>query len=247
MARSRSPYRRGAGVRRPSVRRATSPRRSRARSGRSGSWKPRRSPAWTVVPAVLVFLGALVVVVITQWERLPFDSLSQNRTPSDLGRFDGLGDMVVETADTSMYWWKKTTIGETVVPGELPPEFSAGTTERPIQRTVLPSGITFRADSAELSPEALENIRIAAQSIPEAFIKITVLCHSSADGTTESRLPLSQERADVLARELETMLGLSPGTIERLGLGDQYPVAGIDPESPTGRLVNRRCEILVES
>jgi flagellar motor protein MotB len=32
-----------------------------------------------------------------------------------------------------------------------------------------------------------------------------------------------------------------------MGLGDQYPVAGIDPESPTGRLVNRRCEILVES
>jgi len=200
-----------------------------------------------VVPALLVFSGALVAVVITQWERLPFDSLSQNRTPSDLGRFDGLGDLVVETADTSMYWWKRTTIEETVAPGELPPEFTAGTSERPIQRTVLPSGITFRADSAELSPEALENIRIAAQSIPGVFIKITVLCHSSADGTKESRLPLSQERAEVLAGELETMLGLATGTIERLGLGDQYPASGIDPESPTGRLVNRRCEILVES
>lgn len=198
------------------------------------------------MPALLVFLGALVVVVVTQWERLPFDSLSQNRTPSDLGRFDGLGDLKVDTADTSMYWWKKTVVEETVAPGELPAEFS-GSTERPIQRTVLPSGITFRADSAELSPEALENIRIAAQSIPKTFIKITVLCHSSSDGTKESRLPLSQERAEVLARELESMLGLTPGTIERLGLGDQYPVAGIDPESPTGRLVNRRCEVLVES
>lgn len=248
MARGRNPYRRSAGSRRPSVRRGAVPRRTRGgRSGRTATWKPRRSPAWSVVPAVLVFLGALVAVVITQWDRLPFDSLSQNRSPSDLGRFDGVGDLVVETADTSMYWWKKTTVEETVAPGDLPPEFTTGNAERPIQRTVLPSGITFRADSAELSPEALENIRIAAQSIPEVFIKITVLCHSSADGTKESRLPLSQERAEVLARELETMLGLATGTIERLGLGDQYPVTGIDPESPTGRLVNRRCEILVES
>jgi outer membrane protein OmpA-like peptidoglycan-associated protein len=146
-----------------------------------------------------------------------------------------------------MYWWLATSIEETVTADDLPDEFTFGDSEALIQRTVLPAGITFRADSAELSAEALDNIRAAALAIPDPFIKITVLCHSSADGTKEGRLPLSQRRADVLADELESILSLQPGTVERMGLGDEYPVAGIDPDSPTGRLVNRRCEILVES
>lgn len=146
-----------------------------------------------------------------------------------------------------MYWWLMPAVEESVSADDLPPEFTSQDSDALIQRTVLPAGITFRADSSELSPEALESIRMAATALPENFIKITVFCHSSADGTKESRLPLSQERAEVLAAELESILGLPPGSIERLGLGDQYPVAGIDPESPTGRLVNRRCEILVES
>lgn len=186
-------------------------------------------------------------MLITQWDRLPFDSGQSNRTPSDLSRFKGLDGMTVETADVSMYWWLRTSVEEAVSADELPEEFTVENADDLVRRTVLPSGITFRADSAELSPEALQSIEAAAATIPKDFIRITVLCHSSADGTKESRLPLSQERAEVLAQELEKLLGVAPGSIVRMGLGDQYPVAGIDPESPTGRLVNRRCEILVES
>jgi outer membrane protein OmpA-like peptidoglycan-associated protein len=196
---------------------------------------------------VIILLGGLATALVTQWDRLPLDSLQQTRTPSDLGRFKGLDGVVVESADISMYWWLATSIEETVTADDLPDEFTSGDSEALIQRTVLPAGITFRADSAELSAEALDNIRAAALTIPDPFIKITVLCHSSADGTKEGRLPLSQKRADVLADELESILSLQPGTVERMGLGDEYPVAGIDPDSPTGRLVNRRCEILVES
>lgn len=200
-----------------------------------------------VVPAIFLALGGAVAVLVTQWDRLPFDSLQSNGTPSDLGRFEGLDGMTVEPADISMYWWLRTTVEGAVNPEELPEGFTVENADDLVQRTVLPSGITFRADSAELSPEALESIKTAATSIPKDFIRITVLCHSSADGTKESRLPLSQERAEVLAGELENILGVAAGSIVRMGLGDQYPVTGIDPDSPTGRLVNRRCEILVES
>lgn len=200
-----------------------------------------------VVPAILLAVGGVAAVLVTQWDRLSFDSLQSNSGPSDPNRFKGLDGMTVETADISMYWWLRTTVEGTVNPEDLPEGFTVENAEDLVQRTVLPSGITFRADSAELSPEALESIKTAAASIPKDFIRITVLCHSSADGTKESRLPLSQERAEVLAGELETVLGVAVGSIVRMGLGDQYPVAGIDPESPTGRLVNRRCEILVES
>jgi outer membrane protein OmpA-like peptidoglycan-associated protein len=196
---------------------------------------------------VFLFLLGGGAALVTQWDRLGFDSLQQTRTPSDLGRFKGLDGITIETADTTMYWWRMATVAEGVSTDDLPSEFTPEDAEALIQRTVLPAGITFRADSAELSSEALESIRTAALAIPDPFIKITVLCHSSADGSQEGRLPLSQQRAEVLAGELETILSLASGTIERMGLGDQYPVAGIDPESPTGRLVNRRCEILVES
>lgn len=226
------------------MRRASAPRRSRqANRTRAGS----RSRAWIIVPVVIFLLGGGAAALVTQWDRIPFDSLQQSGGPSDPGRFKGLNGITVEPGDTSMYWWLMTSTGETVSAGDLPPEFESQDGEAVIQRTVLPAGITFRADSSELSAEAIENIRMAASALPETFIKITVMCHSSADGTKESRLPLSQERAEVLAAELESLLGLASGSIERLGLGDQYPVAGIDPESPTGRLVNRRCEILVES
>lgn len=200
-----------------------------------------------MVPVVLVALGGIAAVVVTQWDRLPFDSVQGNRAPSDLSRFKGLDGMTVEPADISMYWWLQTTVQETVTADDLPEGFTVENADDVVQRTVLPSGITFRADSAELSPEALQSLQTAAEGIPKDFIKITVLCHASADGTKESRLPLSQERAEVLAGELETILGIATGSIERMGLGDQYPVAGIDPASPTGLLVNRRCEILVES
>lgn len=206
-----------------------------------------RSWAWLIVPAVAVLVGAGAVAAVTQWDRISFDALGQGSGPSDPGRFKGLNGMTVEPGDTSMYWWRQASVEATVSAEDLPPEFNSQNGEALIQRTVLPAGITFRADSSELSIEALESIKRAASALPENFIKITVLCHSSADGTKESRLPLSQERAAVLATELETILGLQQGDIERMGLGDQYPVAGIDPDSPTGRLVNRRCEILVES
>ncbi|MGA0878671.1 MAG: OmpA family protein [Ilumatobacteraceae bacterium] len=200
-----------------------------------------------MIPLVLLVLGGIATALVTQWDRLPFDSAQSTGGPSDLSRFKGLDGMTVQPADVSMYWWLRTTVEETVTSEDLPEEFTVENADDLIQRTVLPSGITFRADSAELSPEALEGIRTAASSLPKNFIRITVLCHSSADGTKESRLPLSQERAEVLAGELESILGVTAGSIVRMGLGDQYPVAGIDPESPTGRLVNRRCEILVES
>lgn len=206
-----------------------------------------RSRAWIVVPVVVLLLGAGATALVTQWDRISFDSFQQSSGPSNPGRFKGLNGITVEPGDTSMYWWLMPAVEESVSADDLPPEFTSQDSDALIQRTVLPAGITFRADSSELSPEALESIRMAATALPENFIKITVFCHSSADGTKESRLPLSQERAEVLAAELESILGLPPGSIERLGLGDQYPVAGIDPESPTGRLVNRRCEILVES
>lgn len=257
MARGRKASGRNQRARRGVSQRASTPRRTRSRAsvrrtgasraGRSRRRISSRSRAWMLVPLLILVLGAGVGALVTQWDRLPFDSLQQSRSSSDPGRFKGLDGITIESGDTSMYWWLMTTMEESVNASDLPPEFSSQVADALIQRTVLPAGITFRADSSELSAEALDSINAAATVIPETFIKITVFCHSSADGTKESRLPLSQKRADVLAAELETILALQLGTIERMGLGDEYPVAGIDPESPTGRLVNRRCEILVES
>lgn len=115
-----------------------------------------------------------------------------------------------------------------------------------VQRVVLPVGITFRADSSELSEEARQSLESVVAEIDPETSGVTVLCHSSSDGELDSRLRISEARADALAVLIEELIGWGAGTVTRKGLGDAFPIAGVDPESPTGLLMNRRCEILLE-
>ncbi len=176
-------------------------------------------------------------------------SMSSGGKSADRGRLVGTDDMTIPTSDLSNYWWLATEVEEvstSEIPGTegLPGSGSGG--EQVVQRVVLPVGITFRADSAELSEDARRSLESVVAEIDPSTAGITVLCHSSSDGKPESRQEISEARANALASLLEDMIGWETGTIVRKGLGDAFPLAGVDPMSPTGRLMNRRCEILLE-
>lgn len=231
--------------------------RSRRRSGyRSYSYRrpSRRSVAFPIALVAATVFAGLLGAGIYVLSRSGFTlTPTGGSATADRDRFEGIGDIAVPESDMSEYWWLSTAVEEVSV-AEIPGSDladgsgsnSGGGGDQIVQRVVLPVGITFRADSSELSANARANLEAVVADIDGSKTDITVLCHSSSDGEPDSRLRISQERADVLAALLEELLGLKEGRIVRKGLGDAFPIAGVDPTSPTGLLMNRRCEILLE-
>lgn len=239
------------------ARRRSSRRRSRRRSGyRSSSYRraPRRSVS---LPAVL--LGTILVLALAGvglFVALRGDvglSMSGGGSTADRDRFEGIGDISIADSDLSQYWWLSTEVQEVSLSDVAGAELLDGSDESPggggtqmVQRVVLPVGITFRADSSELSEEARQSLESVVAEIDSETSGVTVLCHSSSDGEFDSRLRISEARAEALAALIEELIGWEAGSVSRKGLGDAFPIAGVDPESPTGLLMNRRCEILLE-
>lgn len=199
-----------------------------------------------------LLLGLLATVVagaILLWRFDVSIPVSGGSSAPDRNRFQGVGDIDIPAGNLDTYWWRVTQVDEVSTVDSLPPEVAAALGDSGsgvYERTVLPVGITFQADSAELSEEARQALRVIVDDMQLDDAQVTVLCHSSSDGSPESRLKISEQRAEALADVMEEFLGRPAGSVSRRGLSDSYPISGVDPLSPSGRVLNRRCEILVE-
>lgn len=103
-------------------------------------------------------------------------------------------------------------------------------------------GITFAWDSAVILPESEAVLAsLYAGLSTESDVAISVVGHTSSEGSDEYNQDLSQRRAQAVADAL-VALGLDPGALSATGRGEAEPIA--DNATETGRSMNRRVEII---
>lgn len=105
------------------------------------------------------------------------------------------------------------------------------------------SGILFGFDSAELRPDAQENLTTLAQSLDEyPQTDVMVIGHTDSQGSDAYNQGLSERRAGSAADFLMDQ-GIPASRITTLGKGETEPVASNDTDA--GRAQNRRVEIAI--
>lgn len=103
--------------------------------------------------------------------------------------------------------------------------------------------ITFAVNSAEISPGLRQTLDGVAQSMvtyPNSLID--VMGHTDSTGSAAFNLDLSRRRADSVANFLISR-GVKAARIERIGYGEDHPIA--DNTTEDGRSRNRRVEIRI--
>uniref|UniRef100_UPI004057227E ABC transporter substrate-binding protein n=1 Tax=Candidatus Electrothrix sp. TaxID=2170559 RepID=UPI004057227E len=102
---------------------------------------------------------------------------------------------------------------------------------------------SFESGRSTLSAGAKQKLQDFAQTlVPELIERIVITGHADSQGTAESNLLLSQERADAVARFLQQQ-NLSQVLIHAQGAGESLPIA--DNTTEQGRSKNRRVELNV--
>jgi outer membrane protein OmpA-like peptidoglycan-associated protein len=105
------------------------------------------------------------------------------------------------------------------------------------------SGLLFPFDSAELKPEARDNLRNLAESLREnARTEVLIVGHTDSVGATGYNQELSERRARAAASYL-TDQGVTRGRLRTEGRGEAEPIASNDAD--TGRQQNRRVELAI--
>ena len=103
--------------------------------------------------------------------------------------------------------------------------------------------VTFAVDSTTISPAMRQTLDGVAQSMinyPNSLID--VMGHTDSTGSDAYNLDLSRRRADSVANYLVSR-GVAGARVERIGYGEQYPIA--DNTTESGRQQNRRVEIRI--
>lgn len=102
-------------------------------------------------------------------------------------------------------------------------------------------GINFDFDSATIKPESASLLdMLAAGLTASAAPAITVIGHTSSEGSDEYNESLSQRRAAAVAAAVVAR-GIDAGRVSAEGRGEQQPIA--DNATEAGRSLNRRVEI----
>ena len=129
-----------------------------------------------------------------------------------------------------------------VLARELPPGTKVSRVGEGIAVT-FESGILFPFDSAELKPEARDNLRKLARSLGDnARTEVLIVGHTDSTGRPEYNQGLSERRARSAADYLSGE-GVSRGRLRTDGRGEDEPIAGNDTEA--GREQNRRVELAI--
>ncbi len=105
-------------------------------------------------------------------------------------------------------------------------------------------GLTFASGSAVIAPDQfmlLTKVMRALREFPKK--KYMVAGHTDSQGNDSYNLNLSENRAAAVRAYLEANMNLPPEQFESIGYGESRPIASND--SPDGRRLNRRIEILI--
>lgn len=106
---------------------------------------------------------------------------------------------------------------------------------------VMPGNITFSSGSADIRADFYD-VLISVSKVLKEFkdTSIRVSGHTDSTGGDKINIPLSQDRADSVARYLSSQK-VSGARIQSYGYGSKYPVASNSTES--GKQANRRVEL----
>jgi outer membrane protein OmpA-like peptidoglycan-associated protein len=168
---------------------------------------------------------------------------SERSSAVDLSRLEGLVDVVIPEYEEENLWWVSNSASEKP---ETASEILGKLANSKYSRMLISSDVLFAANESTLTERSTQAIKEIVSTIIDPQAKVVVVCHSSSDGPLDQRLPLSEERASVLATALEVAMNRNPNSIDRVGLGDTSPLSGIDSSTVAGLALNRRCEVFVE-
>ncbi len=168
---------------------------------------------------------------------------SERSSAVDLSRLEGLVDVVIPEYEKENLWWVSNSASEKP---ETASEILGKLANSKYSRMLISSDVLFAANESTLTERSTQAIKEIVSTIIDPQAKVVVVCHSSSDGPLDQRLPLSEERASVLATALEVAMNRNPNSIDRVGLGDTSPLSGIDGSTVAGLALNRRCEVFVE-
>lgn len=188
----------------------------------------------------VVLAGGLGIVGFRNDWRLPASSSSHGLS-SD--RFLGAEGVTLVPGPVPDYWWSRLVTDTAVVE----PSYLPGTpSDMRFKRVLIPTDLLFAPDSTTLEGGSTRAIDLIVGQISDSSLQVVVVCHSSSDGPPASRQPLSLRRADSLADALERKLGRPGKSVMRIGKGDTVKLPNVSPDTPTGRVLHRRCEVFVE-
>jgi OOP family OmpA-OmpF porin len=105
--------------------------------------------------------------------------------------------------------------------------------------------LTFQSGSTLITPEhfsLLTKVMRALREFPNN--KFMIAGHTDSQGNDAYNLNLSEQRAASVRAYLEANMGISPDKFVSIGYGESKPIASND--SPNGRRLNRRIEIIID-
>lgn len=120
-------------------------------------------------------------------------------------------------------------------------ELQAKATERGLVITL--GNVLFDTNGTEIKPGGMRSVQKLADALknyPER--KILIEGFTDSTGADAYNRELSSRRAESVRAALQDM-GVSPDRVTARGYGKQFPVAG--NETPSGRQLNRRVEIII--
>ncbi|MDC6384889.1 OmpA family protein [Muricauda sp. SK9] len=108
---------------------------------------------------------------------------------------------------------------------------------------VSTNGILFDVGSANIQPQSMGIILQISQVLKqETAMKLNIVGHTDSDGSDESNLKLSKERAEAVKNALVSVYGISSDRLSSEGKGESAPVG--DNSTPAGKAQNRRVEFI---
>ncbi len=102
--------------------------------------------------------------------------------------------------------------------------------------------LTFKVNSATLTPDAKQQLDVVAQALQDdelANSNIVISGHTDASGNPQQNLALSQRRADSVKSYLAHQRKIDPRRLTAVGRGSEEPLDDANPRSP----INRRVEL----
>ena len=105
------------------------------------------------------------------------------------------------------------------------------------------NGILFSSGSADILPESMGIIRQVSQVLEQdKSSKLKIVGHTDSDGSDESNLLLSKQRAEAVKSALMSVYGVSETRLETEGKGESVPLK--DNATALGKSQNRRVEFI---
>ncbi|WP_426429426.1 OmpA family protein [Winogradskyella sp. HB-48] len=105
------------------------------------------------------------------------------------------------------------------------------------------NGILFDSGSANIQPQSLGIVRQISQVLmQDESIKLNIIGHTDSDGSDDSNLKLSKDRAEAVKNALVNIYNISADRLTTDGKGETEPVA--DNGTADGKAQNRRVEFV---